>query len=366
MARVFQRGETWGVDYFTAEGVRKREIVAPNKALALKILQKRLTLVAENKHLDIRREQKIKFIDFAQEYLERHCKRTLRGWHKSSISNVRHLSKYFAGKYLHEIVQRDVEKFVDWRLQHKHPRTNKPIVANTVNKDLGILRNMFNKAIEWEYFGGRNPVQGFKFLPVDNRRTRFLEKEEIKRLLDNCEGHLKDIVEFALNTGMRKGEIFNLKWNNVDMNHGLIHILQTKNGEKREIPVNEAVSDILYRVRKDPESPYVFASYDGKPFNDIKKSYHTALVKSQIENCVFHSLRHTFASQLVMAGVDLMTVKELLGHKTLSMTLRYSHLSCQHKQRAVQSLNLTGDPKIGTNMAHQPSLPEDYHSLSTS
>ncbi len=354
MGRVFKRGKTWGIDYFTAEGVRKRELIAPNKAIAQKILQKRLTLVAENKHLDIKREKKMKFKDFAQEYLERHCQRTLRGWHKSSRSNVRHLIKYFGNKYLHEIIQRDVEKFVDWRLLHKNPRTRKPIVGNTVNKDLGVLRNMFNKAQEWEYLSSRNPVQGFKFLPVDNKRTRFLEKEEIQRLLEHCEDPLKDIVEFAINTGMRKGEIFNLKWNNVDLNRGLIHILQTKNGEQREIPVNDAVRDILYRVRKDPESPYVFASYNGKPFNDIKKSFYTALKKAGIENFRFHDLRHTFASQLVMAGVDLMTVKELLGHKTMEMTLRYSHLSCSHKQRAVQALNLGNPSKVGTHVAHRP------------
>ena len=351
MGRVFKRGRSWGVDYFTTEGVRKREMVGPSKAIAQKILQKRLTLVAENKHLDIKREHKIKFKDFAPEYLDRHCKRTLRGWNKSSRSNIRHLVNFLGNKFLHEIIQRDVENFIDWRLQHCNPRSRKPIAPNTVNKDLGVLRNMFNKAQEWEYFSGRNPVQGLKFLPVDNKRTRFLEKEEIRRLLENCDKHLKDIVEFALNTGMRKGEIFNLKWHDIDFNRGLVHILKTKNGEKREIPMNEAVRDILYRVRKNPDSPYVFASFNGKPFNDIKKSFYTALNKAEIENFRFHDLRHTFASQLVMAGVDLMTVKELLGHKTIEMTLRYSHLSCYHKHRAVQALNLLGSPKSGTNMA---------------
>lgn len=362
MAKVYQINGHWGIDY-SINGQRVRKIVGPNKKIAELILQKKIVEIAENRHLDIKREQKIKFKDFAVEYVERHCKRTLRGWHKSSISNVRHLTRYFGAKYLHEIIQRDVEKYVDWRLQHTNPRSLKPIVPNTVNKDLGILRNMFNKAIEWGYFSGRNPVHGFKFLPVDNKRIRFLEKEEIQRLLENCEDHLKDIVQFAINTGMRKGEIFNLKWNNVDMTHGLIHILQTKNGEQREIPINDAVRDILFRVRKDPESPYVFASFDGKPFNDIKKSFHTALGKAKIENFRFHDLRHTFASQLVMAGVDLMTVKELLGHKTIEMTLRYSHLSCSHKQRAVQSLNLSDLPKVGTNMAHQPPTSTDNPSF---
>ena len=250
----------WAIDYLTPEGVRKREIVAPNKAIAAKVLQKRLTLVAENKHLDIKREKKIRFNVFAAEYYERHCQRHLRGCHKSSRSNVRHLTNFFGNKFLHEIIQRDVEKYVDYRIEHYNARSKKKISPNTVNKDLGVLRNMFNKAIEWDYLGGKNPVRGFKFLPVDNKRIRFLEKEEIKRLLDNCESYLKDIVEFAMNTGMRKGEIFNLKWHDVDFKRNLVHILKTKNNEKREVPINDDVKDILCRVKKNPDSPYVFAS----------------------------------------------------------------------------------------------------------
>jgi integrase len=114
--------------------------------------------------------------------------------------------------------------------------------------------------------------------------------------------------------------------------------LNTKNGEKREIPINEQVKSALIKVRKHPESPYIFCNKDGKPFGDIKKSWLTALNKSGILKFRFHDLRHTFASHLVMSGVDLNTVRELMGHKSLEMTLRYSHLSPDHKKRAVDIL----------------------------
>ncbi len=118
----------------------------------------------------------------------------------------------------------------------------------------------------------------------------------------------------------------------------VITLLNTKNGEKREVPMNEQVKTALIRVMKHPESPYVFCNEHGEPRHDIRKSYSTALKKSGIKDFRFHDLRHSFASQLVMAGVDLNTVRELLGHKDITMTLRYSHLAPSHKQRAVDIL----------------------------
>ena len=215
---------------------------------------------------------------------------------------------------------------------------------NSINKNLGCLRGMFNKAKEWGLFHGDNPVHNRQFFKLENRRLRYLEKDEIKSLLSHCSGHLKDIVEFAINTCMRQGEIFNLKWEDVDFNTGLIHLLKTKTGEKREIPMNESVKSILARVKRPTGAVYVFSSFNNQPFDNVKRAFKTALEKAEIKNFRFHDLRHTFASHLVMAGVDLLTVKELLGHKTIEMTLRYSHLSGKHKKQAVERLNSLINP----------------------
>ena len=160
----------------------------------------------------------------------------------------------------------------------------------------------------------------------------------------------------AMNSGMRKGEILSLRWENVDLKHGFILLDRTKNGERREIPINRTLCGKLWKTyskgaKTRPrrlDVPWVF--YDPrhlKPYQDIKRSFYTALKKAGIRDFVFHDLRHTFASHLVMAGVDLTTVKELLGHKTLTMTLRYAHLAPSHKVKAVDLLDSTLNEKRG-------------------
>ena len=128
-------------------------------------------------------------------------------------------------------------------------------------------------------------------------------------------------------------EVFLMLWQ-----RGLIYLLNTKNGEKREVPLNDIATRALIAVPKHRDSPYVFCNSLGKPYRDIRKSFFTALKNSGILNFRFHDLRHIYASHLVMAGVYINTVRELLGHKDIRMTIRYSHLSRDHKKRAVELL----------------------------
>jgi len=327
MGKYLKNGN-WFIDYY-ANGRRKREKIGTSKALAETVLKKRKVEIAEGKFLDIKKEQKIKFGDFADEYLEVHCKSNNKSWHKSDQPNLNHLKKHFAGKYLHEITPGDIERYRSERI--------KEVSKSTVNRVLSCLGSMYNRAIEW----GRvtsNPMAKVKAFKVADKRIRYLENEEIDKLLANCCEHLRPIVVVALNTGMRKGEILKLKWHDIDIKRNIIHLLDTKNGEKRELPMNEVVQKTIIGVLKNPESQYIFCNKDGQPYGDIKRSFFTACKKSGIINFRFHDLRHTFASQLVMSGVDLNTVRELLGHKSLEMTLRYSHLSLDHKKRAVDIL----------------------------
>src|SRR5512139_147843 len=147
----------------------------------------------------------------------------------------------------------------------------------------------------------------------------------------------------------------------VDLKHGFILLDQTKNGERREIPINGTLKDTLtelFQGTKDRprriDVPYVF--YDPatcKAYKDIKRSFHSACKRAKITNFHFHDTRHTFASHLVMAGVDLTTVKELLGHKHLTMTLRYAHLAPSHKVKAVDILDATINPKSTAQLVHK-------------
>jgi integrase len=197
---------------------------------------------------------------------------------------------------------------------------------------------MFSKGIEWGK-AKENPARKVKLLKGEKQRVRFLSPEETQSFLSNCVDHLRSISTVVLNTGMRKGEILGLRWDQVNFEQGLITLLDTKNREIRRIPMNQTVRATLMEVPKNGD--YVFSDGKGRRFTSLHTSFETAKKKSGIEDFHFHDLRHTFASNLVMSGVDIMTVKELLGHKTLAMTLRYSHLSSSHKSRAVNVLDRT-------------------------
>ena len=260
--------------------------------------------------------------------METHAKPNKRSWRTSDYNYLKNLIPFFGEKFLYEITSQMIECY-------KIARKAQVSVAS-VNRELACLKCMFNRAIDWG-IAKDNPVRKVKFFKENNWRLRYLEKEEIAKLLANCPPMLHAIVTIAANTGMRKAEIQNLKWGDVNFHRGFITLRRTKNGEKRFIPMNQIVRETLISVRKQPQSSYIFCGKEDLPFN-FRKSFDTAVKKSGILNFRFHDLRHTFASHLVMAGVDLNTVRELLGHKTVGMTLRYSHLSPDHKTRAVELL----------------------------
>ncbi len=324
---VYKKGKNYYIDFYV-DGRRKREKIGPSKKLAENVLSKRKVEIAEGKFLDIVKKEKIKFEDFAKEYLNVHSKPNKKSWKMDSY-HLEELKKHFKGKYLYAITANDIERFKVKRLEKVSP--------STVNRQLGILRGMFNKAIVWGKLH-ESPMKSVRLLKEPKGRLRFLEREEIGRLLSNCSTTLKPIVTVAVFTGMRKNEILNLKWHDIDFRRGFITLLNTKNGDKRTVPMNEQVKTALIGVPKHRESPHIFCNKNGNPYYDIRKSFWTALRKSGIKDFRFHDLRHTFASQLVMSSVDLNTVRELLGHKDITMTLRYSHLSPSHKQRAVDIL----------------------------
>lgn len=226
---------------------------------------------------------------------------------------------------------------------------NKPA---TSNRYLSTLKAMFTKAVEWEMADEEilKKVRKVKLLPMNNRRLRYLSKEECQALINACDKHLKPIVITALNTGMRRGEILSLRWDkNIDLKHGFILLDITKNGERREIPINDTLRATFKGIQRRLDIPYVFFDpITGNPYQEVKRSFPSACRRAGIRDFRFHDLRHTFASHLVMAGVDITTVSRLLGHKSLTMTLRYSHLAPSHMIKAVNMLDnaINGRPTI--------------------
>lgn len=325
---VLYKNDNWFIDYRLPNGKRRREKVGTSKKLAKNVLSKRKVAIAEGKLLDVQKNEKIRFETFANEYLNIHAKPNKKSWETDS-HHIERLKEYFGGKYLFTITNKDIENF-------KVERSNSVSPA-TVNRELATLKTILAKAVSWGKLHD-NQAKTVKFLREPKGRVRFLEREEILKVLTNSNKKIRPIIILALNTGMRRGEILGLKWHDVDFKRNIITLLDTKNGEKREVYMNEQVKTALIRVRKHPESPYIFCNSLGKPYHDIRKSFFTVLGKSGIKNFHFHDLRHTFASQLVMSGTDINTVRELLGHKDIRMTLRYSHLSPSYKNRAVDIL----------------------------
>ena len=182
----------------------------------------------------------------------------------------------------------------------------------------------------------------------NNVRLRFLSEEEITRLLAVCTGnmaYLHDIIVCAINSGMRKGEILSLQWDQI--RNGQIYLTDTKGQKPREIPVNDDLKELFKSIRRRVglRQKYVF-TYQGKPIADnVKNGFKSALTKANIDNFRLHDLRHTFASHFVMRGGDLKALQEILGHSDIKTTMRYAHLSKAHKAKAINLVSGLTSPK---------------------
>ena len=220
--------------------------------------------------------------------------------------------------------------------RYKLDRLKQSASPATVNREVALLKHMFNVAEHWQLFFGRNPVSGVKFLEEDNLQIRALSEEEEEKLLQFCSPYLQDLVVFAINTGLRLGEILNLRWEEVDLEYAVIKMLVRKNRRMLEVPLNDtalAVVNGWYGLRK---SEYVFYNPEtGGQWKDLWLGLKKACRKAGLSDVTWHTFRHTFASRLTRNGADLVTVKELLGHSSVSVTMRYAHTNRDAKKRAV-------------------------------
>jgi len=275
--------------------------------------------------------------------------------------------KAFTNTQLKEFDIRMVEK---WRL--KLLASGK--TPNTVNRIYTNFRASLSKAEEWGLIE-EHPLRKMKPIKTAQKSiVRYLSTDEEKRLriaLDKREerkrsernsannwrkqrgysvlpdsdefmDHLKPMILLSMNTGMRRGEVFKLTWQNVNFDTRQLTVTgqTTKSGKTRYIPLNKEALDILekWRLQRNSNSKLVFSNKDGTQFTTLKKGWAGILKAADVQDFRWHDLRHHFASRLVMAGVNLNTVRELLGHSSYAMTLRYAHLSDGHKAEAVELL----------------------------
>jgi integrase len=310
---------------------------------------------------------------------------TLDEFIKNEYSNWRYTSRKNPKKDINGLLTNFSEEFGKLPLSDISPLAldkwrSKRIAANikhiTVNRNIAILKALLKKAEEWGIIS-ESPLQKYKLTRVENTaKVRYLNADEEKRLMNaltsrdeklkssrarfnkwrternypllpdlmqyHFADHLTPMILVSLNTGLRQGELFGLKWENINFDRAVLTVTAdtAKSGKTRHVPINSAILEIFNKWRDQmADSDLVFASKKtGEIFNNVKKAWASLLDSARIEKFRWHDMRHHFASRLVMAGVDLNTVRELLGHSDLKMTLRYAHLAPEHKANAVEKL----------------------------
>ena len=214
-----------------------------------------------------------------------------------------------------------------------------------VNRYMAALSTALNTSIrEWEWLED-NPMRKISKLKEPRGRVRYLTDEERDRLLDACESVNKNLylaVVLALSTGARQQEIWDLRWSEVDFKKGLITFTETKNDELRSVPLENLAHELLleHSKIKKIDSDLVFPSKKNPAVSyDFRNPWKKALVVAEVEDFRWHDLRHSCASFLAINGVPMRSIAEILGHKTLSMVQRYTHLSTEHLKEAVSDMN---------------------------
>lgn len=294
------------------------------------------------------------------DFIEQHFAPWAMAHQKAGQATIDALEPVFGSLYereLRSLSAFDIERIKASRLKAKR----KPA---TVNRDLDRIRAVFSRAVEWGFLAD-HPLKAVKRAKgADNSRVRYLTADEEKRLRkaleareaerrasrdrhnawheargsvghpqwpkDGFTDHLMPLVLVAMNTGMRRGELFGLSWADVNLPGALLTVTagNAKSRKARHLPLNDEALDVLKRLKKQGEGTgLVFPGVGGGRLTNVNKSWEGLVTEAELAEFRFHDLRHHFASKLVMAGVDLNTVRELLGHADIAMTLRYAHLA---------------------------------------
>jgi integrase len=286
---------------------------------------------------------RLTFDEVARKYIV-WSRRNKKSWKDDLIRYSKHLRPILSELTLKEITARHLDEL-------KNKLTDKELAPATIKHCLALVRQIFNKARAWNLYDGKNPVEGFKLPKLNNRRVRFLSHEEADMLLKEIRVRspmLHDQALLSIYTGMRFGEIATLRWNDIDFENGIIHILSPKGGESRQVYITDEIKAMLEERKRqagDDASNLVFPDRNGKIQNSVSDTFDRVINDlgwnentPQLQRVVFHSLRHSFASWLAIQGTPLYTIKELMGHKSIVMTERYAHLIPDQKIEAVKSL----------------------------
>ena len=342
--RETKHGPRWFVDIALPNGKRFRRMVGTKKEAEQ--VHRNIESEIVQGEWGIRETEDISFRELADEYLKyAEANKAPNTFRVDKYRIEGHLVPYFGDTPLKRITPHMVDDY-------KRMRRGK-VSPCTVNHELTNLSHMLRMAVRWRYID-RNIVSSADKLKVPERAVRYLSQDEITRLVEASRGtHIHALIVTAIHTGMRKSELFNLMWSDVNFESGKVTIQpnedwSTKNYKHRTIAMTPFLYEVLRERRIEHlemgfRSPYVF-TYNGQQLrSNIKRSFASALRAAGLktkgpEKVTLHTLRHTFASQLVMAGVSLREVQVLMGHQSYETTLQYAHMSEDHANRQVLKL----------------------------
>lgn len=336
---VFERpagSSVWWIRYIDATGKERRE-KAGSKSVAIQLYRKRKQQALEGRKLPEKiRARAVLFGELLDDAIEHVKNQAIPGKDGRYSCKVDLIRDAFGSSEVESVMPQDISRWMA-----KSMRENKWQPA-TANRYKALISLSFRLGIE----NGKcthNPARLVRRMREHNERVRFLSKEEEKRLREaissECPEHVADL-DIALNTGMRLSEQYGLTWADVDMEARRVSLKRTKNGSARHIPLNSvALAAFKAIAARNGRTGNVFGPADGShPVLAHRGWWDSVLKKSGVADFHWHDCRHHFASKAVMAGVDLRTLQQLLGHKTLQMVVRYSHLSQSHELAAVEKL----------------------------
>ncbi len=342
MGKTRKRGKNWLVDY-RIHGRRVTKSVGPSKKLAELYLKDIEVKIARGElGFD---EKDAQFSELLSEY-QAYCKTNLApSTRKRYGAIIDNFNRFLSKRYPH--VEKVSQFFPKLFEDFKQFRKEEEAENRTVNAEQIVIRMMFRLAVQWGY-AKKNPTDGVSKLRVPTKNApQFLSEEQCQKLLEASDDFLRPIFFTFLNTGMRKSELENIEWSDIDFDRRkvLIRVKDdwTPKTNEREIPINDGLLKVLQDQKaRTNDSRYVFPDEEnGKIYKNRLRNRFKVLTK----RCGFpeitqvHILRHTFASHLVMKGVDLATVKKLMGHSDIETTMIYSHLTEKHVDEAVDRLN---------------------------
>lgn len=320
----------------------------PNRAAAVKWAQSLEAAVSEGRYFPTARASRTLFAEAVARYKDSVLADVRERSRRTREQHLEYFVGRFAGRMLSEVTADRVAEARDDLAASKFTRGKSKSVrsGSTVNRYLATLSHLFTVAQrEWRLVD-RNPVKEVSRKKEGKGRVRYLVDAEREALLEACEASewqpLKALVQLAITTGARRGELLNLTWDRVDLKKGRATVIETKNEEPRVLPFSGKTLEALreLKLKGSAQSPFVFPHPNGRPepLYWFDSYWLEALKAAGIAGFRFHDLRHTCASYLAQRGASTLEIADVLGHKSLSMVRRYSHLAVDHKATLMERM----------------------------